>query len=322
MTSDPYPGDGISATLHVILLDKKFFFLWHFSCVACLAFIKIFNLTRTSTTVYYVTQQRTFKGEQLNERFYETPFLFVFDPKTHFLPLFFTLNEKFILWYSLCASFKIKITAILTIFIFVCFWPENTHFSTLFTLNLNLFLWYSSCASFKTRTMVVLTIFILEQEKITFFRWFWPHQFSPWPQNASYLTLNLSSRSNLETCLILFKSLIFGKCNKGSFVTVSCSVQILWWILLPLPHYFPIFWKSATFDTRNFRPLYKLNVQEIRLPTSRKLNGGYCSFIWYQETFLHPSARKTPKIRPISELAHGLWPQSPFQLTMNQHQLC
>ena len=43
-----------------------------------------------------------------------------------------------------------------------------------------------------------------------------------------------------------------------------------------------------------------------RLSTSRKLNGGCCSFIWYQETFLHLSARKTPKIRPISELAHGL----------------
>ena len=120
--------------------------------------------------------------------------------------------------------------------IFVCFWPENTHSSSSFTLNLNLFLWYSLCASFKTKIMVGLTIFILEREKITFFQWFWPHQFSPWPQNATDLTLNLSSRSNLETCLILFKSLIFGKCNKGSFVTVSCSVQILWWIMLPLPH--------------------------------------------------------------------------------------
>ena len=28
--------------------------------------------------------------------------------------------------------------------------------------------------------------------------------------------------------------------------------------------------------------------------------------LFHQETFLHLSARKTPKIRPISELAHGL----------------
>ena len=120
--------------------------------------------------------------------------------------------------------------------VFVCFWPENTHSSSFFTPNLISLLWYSLCASFKTKIMVVLTIFILEQEKITFFRWFWPHQFSPWRQTACDLTLNLSSRSYFETCLILFKTLIFGKCNKGSFVTVSCSFQILWWILLPLPH--------------------------------------------------------------------------------------
>ena len=160
-----------------------------------------------------------------------------------------------------------------------------------------MFLWYSLCASFKTKIMVVLTIFILEREKITFFRWFWPHQFSPWPQNDPDLTFNLCSRSNFETCLVSFKSLIFGKCNKGSLVTVSCSVQISWWILLPLPHSFPIFWKSAIFDTHNFRPLYKLNVQAIRLLTSRKWNEGCCSFIWYQETFLPLSARFSKKIR-------------------------
>ena len=70
--------------------------------------------------------------------------------------------------------------------IFVCFWPENTHSSSFFTLNLNFFLWYSVCASFKTKIMVGLTIFILEREKITFFQWFWPHQFSPWPQNGPF----------------------------------------------------------------------------------------------------------------------------------------
>ena len=120
--------------------------------------------------------------------------------------------------------------------IFVCFWPINPHSLSFFTLNVNLFLWYSLCASFKTKIMVVLTIFILEQEKITFFQWFCSHQFSPWPQNDPDLTLNLSLRSNSETCLVSFKSLIFGKCNKGSLVTVSCPVQISWWILLPLPH--------------------------------------------------------------------------------------
>ena len=80
--------------------------------------------------------------------------------------------------------------------IFVYFWPEDTHSSSFFTLNVNLFLWYSSCASFKTKIMVVLTNFILEREKITFFCWFLPHQFSPWPQNEPDLTFNLCSRSN------------------------------------------------------------------------------------------------------------------------------
>ena len=84
----PHPRDGIPATLHVILLDKTCFFLWHFWYIACLAFIKLFNLTRTSTTVDYVTQLRTCYGEHLNEHFYEAPYLFIFDPKTHILHLF------------------------------------------------------------------------------------------------------------------------------------------------------------------------------------------------------------------------------------------
>ena len=50
------------------------------------------------------------------------------------------------------------------------------------------------------------------------------------------MTLNLSSRSHLDTCLIIFNSLIYGIYNKGSYVTVSCSVQIIWCIMLPLPH--------------------------------------------------------------------------------------
>ena len=53
-------------------------------------------------------------------------------------------------------------------------------------------------------------------------------------KNDPDLTLNLNSRSSFETRLVLFNSLIFGKCNKGSLVTVSCSVQIFWWIVLPL----------------------------------------------------------------------------------------
>ena len=105
------------ATLHVILLDKKCFFLWNFWYIACLAFIKLFNLTRTSSTVDYVTQQRTFNGEHLNERFYQAPYLIVSDPKTHILHLFFTVNVNLFLWYSLCASFKTKIMVVLTIFI-------------------------------------------------------------------------------------------------------------------------------------------------------------------------------------------------------------
>ena len=58
MTFDPNPGDGIPATLHVICLDKKWFFLWYFWYIAYLAFIKLFNLTSTSTAVYYVTQEK------------------------------------------------------------------------------------------------------------------------------------------------------------------------------------------------------------------------------------------------------------------------
>ena len=84
----PHPRDGIPATLHVILLDKTCFFLWHFWYIACLPFIKLFNITRTSTTVDYVTQLRTCYGEHLNEHFYEAPYLFIFDPKTHIRHLF------------------------------------------------------------------------------------------------------------------------------------------------------------------------------------------------------------------------------------------
>ena len=91
LTFDPNPGDGIPATLHVILLDKKCFFLWHFWYIACLAFIKLFNLTRTSTTVDYVTQQRTFNGEHLNERFYDATYLcFFLTPKHIFFIFFYT----------------------------------------------------------------------------------------------------------------------------------------------------------------------------------------------------------------------------------------
>ena len=143
----------------------------------------------TSTTVHYVTQQRTSYGEHLNERFYEAPYLFVSDPKTHILHLFLT---------------KIKM--------------------------------YCLCACFKTKIMVVLTIFILEQEKITCFRWFWPHQFSPWPQNDHNLTFNLRSRSNCFWNTDAYKSLSLYNSNEGSFVAVGCICQILEQILLPLPH--------------------------------------------------------------------------------------
>ena len=67
----------------------------------------------TSTTVDYVTQQRTSYGEHINERFYEAPYLFVSDPKTHILHLFLIKIKM----YSLCASFKTKIMVVLTIFI-------------------------------------------------------------------------------------------------------------------------------------------------------------------------------------------------------------
>ena len=67
----------------------------------------------TSTTVDYVTQQRISYGEHLNERFYEAPYLFVSDPKTHILHLSLIKIKM----YSLCASFKTKIMVVLTIFI-------------------------------------------------------------------------------------------------------------------------------------------------------------------------------------------------------------
>ena len=120
--------------------------------------------------------------------------------------------------------------------IFVCFWPENTHSSSFFTLNLNFFLWYSVCASFKTKIMVGLTIFILEREKITFFQWFWPHQFSPWPQNGPDLTFNLCSRSNCFWNTDAYKSLSLYNSNEGSCVAVCCICHILEQILLPPPH--------------------------------------------------------------------------------------
>ena len=66
----------------------------------------------------------------------------------------------------------------------------------------------------------------------------------------------------------------------------------------------------------NFRPLYKLNVQEIRLPTGRKWNGRCCSFIWYQYTIPPLSARFSKRKSGLGSLtidpftpkayAHGL----------------
>ena len=133
---DPHPRDGIPSTLHVILLDKKCFFLWHFWYIACLVFIKLFL---SNKDVYHNGLCNTVKN-----KLWRTP-------------------KWALLWSP----------------IFVCFWPEDTYSSSFFTLNVNLFLWYSLCASFKNKIMVVLTIFIMEKEKIAFFQWFLPHQFSP-----------------------------------------------------------------------------------------------------------------------------------------------
>ena len=125
------------------------------------------------------------------------------------------------------ASMKLHICLFLT--------RKHTFFIFFYTKS-NFLLWYSLCASFKTKIMVVLTIFILEQEKITFFRWFLPHQFSPWPQNDPYLTFNLCSRSNCFWNTDAYKSLSLYNSNEGSFVAVCCICHILEQIMLPPPH--------------------------------------------------------------------------------------
>ena len=150
-------------------------------------------------------------------------------------------SNKDVFHSGLCNTVKNKLWqtpkwALLWSPIFVCFWHEDTFSSSFFTLNMNLFLWYSLCASFKTKIMVVLTIFILERERLAFFQWFLPHQFSPWPQDEPDLTFILCSRSNCFWNTDAYKSLSLYNSSKGSFVAVCCMCHILEQILLPPPH--------------------------------------------------------------------------------------
>ena len=78
--------------------------------------------------------------------------------------------------------------------------------------------------------------FYTDQEKITFFRWIWPHWFSHWPQNDTDLTLNLSLRSNCFWNTDAYKNLSLYNSNEGSFAAVCCICHILEQILLPPPH--------------------------------------------------------------------------------------
>ena len=162
---------------------------------------------------------------------------------------------------------------------YVYFGPKNSFSSYFYALKVEFILFSTSCAYFMTKRIVVLTIFILDHEKMTFFRWFWPHWFSPWPQNEPDLTFNLSSRSNCFWNTDAYKSLSLYNSNEGSFVAVCCICHILEQILLPPPHNSYLLQISNVLYTHNFRPLYKLNVQAIRLLTSRKWNREYGSLI-------------------------------------------
>ena len=88
-------------------------------------------------------------------------------------------------------------------------------------------LWPKNCCTYD---------FYTDQEKITCFRWFWPHGFSPWPKNDTDLTLNLSLRSNCFWNTDAYKSLSLYNSNERSFVAVCCICHILEQILLPPPH--------------------------------------------------------------------------------------
>ena len=174
----------------------------------------------------------------------------------------------------------------------ICFFLTRKHILFIFLYQMKM---YSLCPSFKTIIMIVLTIFIMEQEKITFFQWSWPHQFSPWSQNDPDLTFNLCSRSKCFWNTDAYKSLSLYNSNEGSCVAVCCICHILEQMIYPHP-IIRIYYRFLMFIyTHNFRPLYKPNVQEIRQPTSRKWNGGCSSFIWYQETFLPLSASFSKK---------------------------